>query len=133
MKESTENTVVAEKPKTTKHKEGNAAAGASPVEGATKTKTPRVPKNSKYRILNGVDAAKFRGQRQIVVKALQSLGEGFHSVDAIAAKCDGLVSKADVAASAAWHLKGLAANLEVEVEAPPAPVKAEKTAEAVAA
>jgi len=131
MKEATEQKVpvVAETPKTNgKVKEGTKVATTS-VDGATaEPKAPRVPKqtNIRYSIRAGVDAAKFRGQRQIVVKALQGLqgeGDGKFSLEQIAAKCEGLVSKTPVEASAKYHLDGLAKSGEVVVftEAPPAP------------
>ena len=113
MKEATVvDNVVAEKPKATKTKNGDKV---EKVEGAVKTpKAPKATTITKYRVLDGVDASKFRGQRQIVVKALQSLGTGFFTVAEIAAKCDGLVSKTPVEASAKYHLNGLVTDKEVE-------------------
>lgn len=115
MKESTVvEHVVAEKPKS-KTKKGTQVEGAAHVEGAEKkVRTPRVSATTSYRILDGVDAAKFRGQRQIVVKALQSLGDGSFTAEQIAEKCEGLVSKTPVVASATYHLKGLVADGQVE-------------------
>ena len=138
MKEATVETVVAEKPKTVKHKEGTAkeaTAGASP-EGVVKVKAPKVPKDTKFRILAGVDVAKFRGQRQQVVKAALSLGDGFFSAKEIASKIEGYTSKASVEDSALWHLKGLVANQEAEaliVEKPVAAPVSEAGKEAAAA
>jgi hypothetical protein len=123
MKEATEK-VVAEEPKKGKTKQGDKPETA--VDGAQKKeRTPRTPANVQYRILAGVDAAKFRGQRQIVVKALQSLGDGSFTAEQIAAKCEGLVSKTPVIASATYHLKGLVADKEVEQIVPAAPAAAE--------
>lgn len=122
MKEATEQ-IVAEKPKTNgKTKEGT--KGATTTVDAS-AKAPRVPKQAgiKYRIRGGVDPAKFRGQRQIVVRALQGLqgdGNGSFTLEQIAAKCDGLISKTPVEASAKYHLAGLVKNGEVE-EVPVAP------------
>lgn len=121
MKEAVE-TVVAEKPKSGKVKEGTKPETAVDGAAVEKKKSVKLASNTKYRILSGVDAAKFRGQRQIVVKALQSLGEGFFTLEQIAAKCDGLISKTPVEASAKYHLGGLVADKEVETltEAPAA-------------
>lgn len=128
MKEAT--TVVAEEPKKVKKvKEGTAEAGAEKVAKVAKVKTP---KSVKYSLISGVDVATFRGQRAIVVKALQSLGEGFFSPEEIAAKCDGLQSKTPVLASATYHLKGLLEDGQVESQ-DVTPTAAPAVAETVAA
>ena len=121
MKEAIE-TVVAETPK--KIKKGTKVEGAESVEGEVKQRGPRVTDSTTYRLLSGVDETAFRGQRQIVVKALKSLGEGSFTADQIAEKCEGLVSKTPVAASAKYHLKGLAEEGKVEAVTPIAVVPA---------
>lgn len=136
MKEATVGTVdAAEKPKTTKHKEGTVKApvdGASP-EGVVKVKATKVPKDTKFRILAGVDITKFRGQRQQILKAALSLGDGFFSAEEIAAKVEGYNSKAPVVDSALWHLKGLVANQEAEAQITEKPAPVVENKEAVAA
>jgi len=126
MKEATvtEN-IVAEKPKSKKHKEGT----PDPAVKQAKAVTKAIAKGSKYRILDGVDAGKYRGQRSIVVKALQSLGDGFFTLEEIASKCDGLVSKTPVEASAKYHLKGLQEEGAVEIQEAPKAVKATEEVE----
>ena len=107
-KEKTGTEVKAEKPKD---------AATTTVEGATKTPKLRVVKNVKFRLLGGVDPAKFKGQRQIIVNSMLDLGEGEHSVENIAKKAGekGLQSKTPLEASAKFHLKGLAAEGAVQI------------------
>jgi hypothetical protein len=126
MKEATvAETAVAEAPKTKK----GTKAETTTVEGAEpKTRKAAQPKNGLYRLIHGVSSADFRGQRQIVVKALESLGAGHHPVEKIVEKSDGLVSKTPVEASVKYHLRGLLEDGKVEEIVPaPAPV-AEKPA-----
>lgn len=131
MKEAT-TAVTAEQPKKPTIKEGTKPAGSvTAVDGAAgEAKAPRVitKTNSRYRILAGVDASKFRGQRNIVVKALQGLqgeGTGAFTLEQIAAKCDGLQSRTPVEASAKYHLTAMVKNGEVElIPEVPAPVPA---------
>jgi hypothetical protein len=126
MKDAVETTpVTAEVPKTKKHKEATKPA-ATPVEGATAVegvetapKKPRVMKpraTSKYSLVAGVEATKFRGQRAIVISALQGLGKGFFTVAEVAAKCEGLQSKTPVEDSAKYHLDAMVKSGECEVE-----------------
>jgi hypothetical protein len=122
MKEATE-AVAVEKPKS-KSKVGTQVEGAEPT--AMKARGPRTTEDSKFRILDGVDAGKFRGQRQIVVKAIQSLGEGHHTIAQIAAKSEGLVSKTPVEASVKYHLNGLVQDGHVEATHPEPVVKEKK-------
>jgi hypothetical protein len=124
-------TAVAEQPK--KSKKGN--KDNTTVETA---KVPRegakaVGKASTFRILDGVDAAKFRGQRQHVVNALKKLGEGnpnaSFTIAQIAENCNDLVTKTPIDASIKYHLGFLVKDKEVqEIGAEPAAPEAEKAA-----
>lgn len=114
--------VVAEKPKAAKTKEATGEVAEAKVAGEKKVRVPRVAKSAKFRLIPGVDPATFRGQRQIVVKALQSLGEGFFTPEEVAAKCEGLVSKTPVLASATYHLKALVTDGKLEIQETVAPV-----------
>jgi hypothetical protein len=127
MKEATE--VVAEQPKKTKT--GTRADAAPKQEKPKASRVAKVTGTETYRILDGVDATKFRGQRQIVVKALQGLGDGAFSIDQIAAKCDGLVSKTPVEASVKYHLNGMITDGQVTKTLVP-PAEPEVSQEAAA-
>lgn len=121
--------VEAEKPK---------AAATTSVDGATKERKPRQNvKSSQYRILDGVDATKFNGQKGCVIKALQTLSakhgpDAHFSVEQIAAATENLVSRTPVDASVSYHLKGMVAKGEVAVKNPEPVAKEEKKAEKAA-
>jgi len=108
-KQKTGDKVETEKPK----------AATTTVDAPAKEKKEKAPKGtSTYRILDGVDASKFNGQRQCVVKALQKLAgeQGFDksfTVEEIVKNTEGLVSKTPVEASVTYHLKGLKGNQQV--------------------
>jgi hypothetical protein len=99
-----EEAVVADKPKTKKGTKTE-VEGAEPKE--KKTRSAPKSKTGTFRLISGVDPTAFRGQRQIVVKALISLGEGSFTAADIAAKTEGLVSKTPIEASTLYHLRGL--------------------------
>ncbi len=123
-----------------KEKVGDKPEASTTVDSEAKAKRTAIPKDrSTYRILSGVDASKFNGQRQSVVKALQKLAaaEGedkSFSLESIVANVEGLVSKTPVEASVLYHLKGLVGNAQVEVTVVPKPEakKEEKKEEAAA-
>lgn len=119
--ESVQNEVIAEEPKT---KVGNKEETTT-IDGATaepKEKKPRAAKikgTERYRILAGVDAQKFAGQRGCVVRSLQKLAseqgeENSFTLAEIVANVEGLQSKTPVEASVAYHLKGMVTDLVVE-------------------
>lgn len=131
MKEATEQ-IVAEEPK--KSKKGTAAK--TEVEGAAKVKTtrthaPRVSKDAKFRLLHGVDPKEFKNQRGIVLTALAGLGHGHFTVEQVASKTEGLVSKTPVEASTRYHLLALAKDGKVEL-LEPTPVVKDETIEVAA-
>lgn len=100
------------------------------VDGVKKERAPRAPKNVLYRVLDGVDASKFIGQRGHVIRALQKLAEdnseAFHSVEHIAAKTEGLVSRTPIIDSVTYHLKGLAKDGQVVTSVPASETKKEE-------
>jgi hypothetical protein len=101
-------------------------------------RAPRAPKNVTYRILDGVDAAKFSGQKGHVIRAMQKLSETHgadkhFTVEEIAKHADGLVSKTPIEASVNFHLKSLVKDGQVSVKSPEPPAKVEKIKEEKAA
>lgn len=101
-----------------------------------KSKAVRAPKVTTYRILDGVDAAKFSGQRKAVVLALQKLDAmnpgNAYSLEEIVQNVEGLVSKTPVEASVKYHLLGLVKDKQVEGSVPATPAATEKPATAAA-
>lgn len=102
-------------------------------EKSTKPRASHLPKDtSKFRVLEGVEAAKFAGQRGHVIRALQVLQsenpEGYFTVAEIAARAEGLVSKTPVEDSVNYHLKAMVAEKMVEVAAVVKEAKAESVA-----
>ena len=110
--------VVAEEPK---KKEGTKPPTTTVDESQKKApRTVARQENRLYRILDGVDASKFSGQRLAVVKALQKIAtergpEHKSALEYIVANTEGLVSKTPIEASVAYHLKGLVDNGQVEM------------------
>lgn len=110
VEEQTNAQVEVEQPK---EKVGDKVEAKTQVDGAEKKeRAPRTPKNVKYRILDGVDASKFAGQRGHVIRALQGLSskhgaDAFHSAEEVAAATEGLVSRTPVLDSVNYHLKGM--------------------------
>lgn len=126
-KQKTGDKVEAEAPK---------AASTTVVDGAPKEKKVAAPKGiSTYRIFDGVDASKFNGQRQCVVKSLQKLAteqgsDKSFTVEEIVKNTEGLVSKTPVEASVTYHLKGLKGNSQVVETVTPIAAPAATTAAA---
>ncbi len=122
-------TVVADKPKTKRGTQTEIGEAPSPAVA----KAARKPKYATFRIKDGVDPAKFRGQRQIVAKTLKDLGDGFFTVADIAAKQEGLTTTTPIEASIYYHLKGMIEDGEVEgTVAPTAAVNSVVAEEAAA-
>lgn len=97
-----------------------------------KIRRTAVKATSEYRILDGVDASKFAGQRGHVVRSLQKLQaqdpDKHWTLAEIVANTDNLVSKTPVEASVSYHLKGLITDGQVVTKTPEAPAKAETVA-----
>ena len=105
--------------------------------GADKSKPePKQPATvRKFRILDGVDSNKFRGQRKLIVVALQKLNvnnestkaDGF-TLEQITAEVEKgeekLISKTPVEASIKFHLNGMLKDKEVDEVNAPAPAAA---------
>ena len=109
------------------------AASKTEIDGAKKERAPRTPKNTKYRILDGVDASKFAGQRGHVIRALQGLSQkhgadAYHTAEEVASATEGLVSRTPVVDSVTYHLKGMAKDGQVAVFTPEPEKKEEKAA-----
>lgn len=123
MKEATE--VKAPKVKVGTEEPKKAAVKTEGEVKEAKVRAPRASAETKYRLLDGVDETKFRGQRQIVIKSLKALGEGEFTAADIApgAEAGGLQSKTPVLASVSYHLKGMVADGQIEAINPPVPVK----------
>ena len=121
----------AEKPKV-KEGDANATTTVDTPAKEKKARTSAVKDSTKFRILDGVDAAKFNGQRKCVVLALQKLAgntspETFHPIADVVSNTEGLVARVPVADSVRWHLKGLAdAGVAVRFDEPKAEVKKEE-------
>lgn len=104
------------------------------VDSPAKEKTPRVitPRNVKYRILDGVDASKFAGQRGHVIRSLQKLSathgsDAAFTVEQIVSHVEGLVSRTPIEASVKFHLAGMVKDGQVQ-QIVPEPVVTEKAA-----
>ena len=98
--------VEAEEPKTTV----DAPAAATPAPKVEKVAV--IPTIKQYRLLDGVDVGKFRGQRAIIVKGMQKLAsergpDDSFTVADIVAYAEGLISKTPLEASVKFHLNGL--------------------------
>jgi hypothetical protein len=117
---ATNDEIMAEEPKT---KVGDQAV--TTVDGvATPGKKARVstPKGiPTFRALDGVDPAKYIGQRGTVIRSLQKLalaegGDKYFTHEQIVANVEGLVTRCAVADSVMYHLKGLVADKLVALE-----------------
>jgi hypothetical protein len=124
----TEGAVAVEEQEAPKTKVGDKPVTA--VDGKeAKERKPRASKVSSqtFRILDGVDATKFAGQRGHVIRAMQKLDStnpgAMWTLKDIVDNTEGLVSKTPVEASVSYHLKGLVADGQVvaSVIAAPAP------------
>ncbi len=130
VEQPVEEAVEVEQPK---EKTGDKSEATTSVDKSEKKeRAPRTPKNVKYRILEGVDATKFIGQRGHVIKALQKLAgddaEAYFTAEEIAAATEGLVSRTPVLDSVTYHLKGMAKDGQVVTLTPPAEEKKEEAA-----
>lgn len=98
-------------------------------------KAPAAQVTRRFRLLDGVEAKDFKGQRQIVVNTLLKLaagpGDGSSTVEEIVANAEGLVSKTPLEASVKFHLAGLIKDKQVTVVE--VPVATAAVAEPVAA
>jgi hypothetical protein len=108
MSKKTGTLVETEEPKTTV--DGETAEAT--VTKEKKVKEVKVPVNIQYRILDGVDAMKFNGQRACVVKGMQKLlaergPDDSFTIPEIVAASEGLQSKTPLEASAKFHVMGL--------------------------
>src|SRR5271157_1071830 len=91
-----------------KEKVGDKPA-ATTVDKPAKERKPRAVKGiGSYRILDGVDAAKFNGQRKVVVLTMQKLSasnpEGSFTVAEIVAAQEGLVTRDTLENSVEYHV-----------------------------
>jgi hypothetical protein len=89
-----------------------APVATTTVDSGKKPRAPRIPKNVKYRILEGVDVTKFSGQRAIVIRTLQSLlsqdgPDSFYSPEEIASLIAEYPARVDKVESVTWHLRGM--------------------------
>ena len=114
--------VEAEEPKTTVDAPASTTKEDKPKEDKPKAVAPTV---RQYRLLDGVDASKFRGQRETIVKGMQKLAtergpDDSFTVADIVAYSEGLVSKTPLEASVKFHLNGLLKDKAVQLIEVPA-------------
>lgn len=130
-------TAVAEQPKTKVGDKPEAVAKTKvdKPEGEKKErKAPvRRPKNVEYRILDGVESAKFSGQRGHVIRALQSLAkqhgpEKHHTFEQVVGATEGLTTRDTKENSVGYHLNLMIKDGLVASHTPPAPAKEETKA-----
>lgn len=118
-----------EQPKQQKVGDKPETAPTTAVDAKEKKTRKVTPKNTQYRILDGVDGTKFIGQRGKVIQSLQKLAaedpDRSWTPEEIAANTEGLVSKTPVLASVTYHLKNMVAeNMVVAIEPPKVEVAA---------
>lgn len=128
VEEASQEQASVEQPKT---KVGDKPETAVDAKEKKARKSPIKTSNG-FRILDGVDASKFAGQRGHVVRSLQKLQgqdpDKHWSLEEIVANTDNLVSKTPVEASVGYHLKGLVADGQVVTQPAPVAAKAEEPA-----